>query len=232
MNEITVYCRCNNPRLYEKMLDFIPDTVKVLPIMHMDEWQDASRYLYKIIGEYPTKYAINIDIDCFVFNWPAVIDMVEYMRVNEMMHSGMPDGGVHPGRSHAWTTMNPFFNIFDVEMIRSYKSASGLSWEQIERHGYISEWDENKPSWITGPCNYDNREPFHGLFNWLYSCGTPLLMHPARVADNQLDTYLKDPAGIEFCVHAWYSRQYDSDPATKYRIDYLYEQAKELRNGI
>lgn len=231
MNSITVFSRSNNDILFDMMRGFLPENISIQKIEDKNDWKDASTYLYHIIDTCETKYAINIDIDCFVFNWAAVIEMVEFMRQNGMMYSGMPDGGVHPGRSHAWTTMNPFFNIFDVERIRFFKDNEGLTWDQIEKHGYLPAWDAKKPDFITGPCNYDNREPFHGFFNWLYSCAD-CLMHPARVSENHLDTYLVDIYGKDFCIHAWYSRQYNSDAATKYRIDYLYAVSKEYYEKI
>lgn len=217
-----VFTRSNNDVLFNRMREFIPADVEVVKCEQYNEWWQASDYLYDMINDTSCDWAVNVDIDCFIYDWAKLIWLLDKMIVNDYTHSGMSEGGVHPGRCFAWSSMNPFFNILNTGKIRELKAQSGLSWAQIQNQGFMADWV--KPDWMLGATNCQlNNEPFHGLFNWLYRVGKPLFLQPKVLGDG-LTTYLEDAM-----IHCWMSRNYDTVEETKYRIDYLYNEAKKLK---
>jgi len=209
---VTIYSRSNNDFLFERMKSFIPDEYLVIKCDQFNEWQQASDYLYHIIDTCPTRWAINIDIDCFVYDWQRLSNVIGYMEVEGISCYGMPDcQSYHQGRNHSPHTMNPFFNIFDVEDIRMFKERDALSWEQIgcTRIGY------------------DNAEPFHGFFQWIKINGECLTME-CRTEEDGITTH-----GNSMLFHTWYSRIYGAKTHEgQYhtnRIDKWYNEALKLK---
>lgn len=39
-----------------------------------------------------------------------------------------------------------------------------------------------------------------------------------------ISTILRDNKGKSFCLHSWYSREYDDDPSQRERIDKLFKE--------
>lgn len=163
-DQITIYSRSNNDVLFEIMKSFIPEGYNVVKCDQFNEWQQAADYLYHIIDTCPTRWAINIDIDCFVYNWEQVLKKIDKMWDDISWHYGMPDTfHFHPGRFHSAHSMNPFFNIFYVDGIKDLKEQDGLSWQEIGN------------TFIGRP----NQEPFAGFFQWLKINKKPTIMQLA-----------------------------------------------------
>ncbi|OJW77604.1 MAG: hypothetical protein BGO69_11940 [Bacteroidetes bacterium 46-16] len=225
---ITVYSRSNEDALFEQMKAFIPAGIKVLKCEQFHDWQHAADYLHYIIDYAETDWIANIDIDCFVFDWPGFTRLLEYLQQNGYDYCGMPDGGVHPGRSWSWCTMNPFFNIFNAAKIKAMRQVHGLSWEVIGKEGYRPEFEERRPAMIKGPYNHIAGEPFHGFFFWLFRMAKGYFMN-ARILDDELTTYLHGIDGEDIILHTWYSRLYSSDKRTKLRIDRYLKEAQNKK---
>lgn len=221
--KLKLFSRSCNDILFERMKEFIPAHIEVVKCNQFQQWWEASDYLYHIIDDDSCDWVVNCDIDCFIYNWKKVELLQESMLLNGQTHSGMAEGGMHPGRCYAWSQMNPFFNIFNTKRIRELKELSGLSWKQIQMHGFLSEWELKKPIWVIGNYNNEiNNEPFHGLFNWLYRFGNPLFLECKTLSDG-LACHLDD-----FCLHTWLSREYGATDTATYRINYFYNVAKGL----
>jgi hypothetical protein len=219
-DQITIYSRSNNDVLFERMKGFIPEGYNVVKCDQFNEWWEAADYLYHIIDNCPTRWAINIDIDCFVYNWGRLLELIEYMDEGHISCYGMPDSvNYHPLRFHSPHTMNPFFNIFDVEDIRHFKEKdalcfkNGLSWEDISKTKVA----------------LDNGEPFHGFFQWIKMHNYPLSM-TCVTEDDGMTTH-----GDSMLFHTWYSRMYGSPTFEgqyhTWRIDRWYNEAKRLAFG-
>lgn len=218
---LKLFSRSNNDILFERMKEFIPSHIEVVKCDQYNEWWQAANYLYDLIDDESCDWVVNCDIDCYVYDWSKVESLQAFMLLNGQTHAGMSEGGVHPGRCFAWSSMNPFFNIFNTARIREIKARSGLSWQQIQNQGFMAEWV--KPDWVIGATNPQlNNEPFHGLFNWLYRFGNPLFLEPKTLGDG-LACHLGD-----FCLHSWLSREYGTSETATYRVDYFYNVAKGL----
>lgn len=220
-----VYTRSLSSELYGKMKEFIPDDIHCVQVPGFNRSEDCSNYLHYIITNSPDEWVINVDEDCFIYNWQGVLDLIETMKNSGSAYCGMPDGGICSTRARSWIAMNPFFNIFNVnQIIDKYTSR-----EEIDKTVVSKVILDIKPDFILG--EYDNTKisPFNGIFNWLFTNFIPTYL----LADNHEDgisTILKGMTIEPFALHSWYSREYNNDPLQKKRIDNLYKEAKHLRN--
>ncbi|WPV67748.1 hypothetical protein [Chitinophaga sp. LS1] len=91
----------------------------------------------------------------------------------------------------------------------------------------------DEPSWITGQYTHDQIEPFAGLFYWLAKYGKPYFLKASILWDN-VSTKVTGAIdeNITYCLHSWYSRDYDINYREKVRIDFLYEVAKLNKAGF
>lgn len=173
------------------------------PIYGFEQWPGSYYYLEHInsIGE---GYILNIDIDCFVYNWGAVERLLAYMRANKLTHCGMRDGGVCPHRVNDERVMNPFFNIFDSTFVRFVLNGRDLF-------------------------DGDSQEPFNRFFIELGERGNPLFLDVDTLPD-EMTVHLMNHESEYFALHSWYSREYGNDPVQTDRIDSVYDRAMYYRS--
>jgi hypothetical protein len=185
------------------MKQFIPEGIEINQWSGYNDWQDALKFIEDVIKTCPT-WAVIIDEDCFVYNFKAIVDMIEYMKENDFTHAGMPDRGVCDHRTLQWTTLNPFFNIINCNKIREL---GGL--EKIDKPGFMSA-----PTF----------EIFDDLYLQMWKVGRPLYLDAIPLLDNY-STNLKDHTGNLFAAHSWMSREWKNGERS--RILNVYNYAKE-----
>ncbi len=224
---IQVFTRSNNDDLYNKMRHLIPMDVDCRKVTRMDEWTQAADYLYGIIDD-SQDWVVNCDIDCFIYNWPSVVALVQYCAERGITHAGCRDGGELKGRFHSWTHQNPFFNIFHASKIRELRK--DLSWIHIGNTTYNEAWNDQTPLGLPEPVNNDADEPFAGFFYWLYDVGKPLYLKN-NLHEDGISTVVEDLA-----IHTWYSREFNHDTKQHTRItDRFWEAANHsewLKNNV
>jgi hypothetical protein len=218
---IAVYTRSAHPVLWERMCEFIPKNVPKYRCTGFDGFTEAVDYLYYMFNHAKTPYILNIDEDCFVTDWVVLCELIEYFIKGEYTHAGMPDGGVHPGRTRSWAVQNPFFNIFYATKCKRLIVKKGRV--AIDKYTFSDIGSYKEPVNIE-TCNHDNDEPFTGLFYYLHDKGNPLNLE-AKVWEDGLTTELLFN-GKPFCVHTWYSRNYGTDIEVTNRIDKIYEDCR------
>jgi hypothetical protein len=224
-----VFTRYNNEELFQMMRSFMPSDVEIVKGEDFNDWTQASDYLHWVL-EQDVDFAINVDLDCFIFDWPEVINLMDFMWLRGFTHCGIPDGGVLAGRELSWAVMNPHFNIFNVRDIRKIIDKVGMSREMIDQHPFLPHWEELRPKMINEKYTIGMHEPFDGLFHFLYRYGRPLLL-------NGKNEFMdKDPEDItntiyglngRFAYHTWYSREFNYSDYHKRRIIRCYMAAKE-----
>jgi len=153
--------------------------------------------------------AINIDEDAFVVNPEAVIDLVEFVIANGYANAGCPDGGGGCPRSGNPLITNPFFNVFNLELIRtkftSKKQIQTFNYETVK-----SEMIAKFPKEIL-QSTYDfdrwDYEPYYPFFFWLaYNFKTYYL--PSQKHQDGISTILYNHQNLPICYHAWMARFY------------------------
>ena len=217
--------RHNNDELYEMMTSLIP--VEVEKIQSFDDWVGAVKYLEHIL-ESETKLVVNIDLDCFIFDWSVVEELIKDMSNmgSKLTHCGASDSTMKGRANDSWVVMNPFFNVFNISNIPP------IDFERAYHEGYRSEWFRQMSRYDIDiemeAYKQPFTEPFNGLFNTLFLYGNPLFLK-TREHEDGISTVLmyKDK---EFALHSWYSREFNFDEFHRERILNLYSEALDKKN--
>lgn len=108
-----------NGEYYEMMRQLIPPEIECERCENFNEWYHAKEYLEYILKS-DADFVVNVDEDCFIYNWPAVIEIIKRMKRGGYTHAGMPDRHVSGHRFNLYVVTNPFFNVFNMEQVRKY----------------------------------------------------------------------------------------------------------------
>lgn len=148
--------------------------------------QSADGYFYTMLKDTECDIAINVDEDAFITDPQAVLDLVDLIRKEGYANIGYSDGDpATTGRDKVVT--NPFFNVFNLDLIRTKYSA--LNPAAAFKRGL------------------DDAEPYYPFFRWLASEFKTLYL-PCRKHADGTTTVALDREGRTVCLHTWFSRFY------------------------
>lgn len=176
--------------------------------------QTADGYFYTMLRDKDCDVAINVDEDAFIVNPQAVLDLVGTLLEGGYANIGCSDGDeATTGRDK--TVTNPFFNVFNLQLIRT----------RFDRKALVRRLDD--------------KEPYYPFFHWMADT-FPTLYLPARRHADGITTIALDPQGRTLCLHTWFSRFYSmpswlvrriepSQGMQKARIDAVIREAYALR---
>lgn len=176
--------------------------------------QTADGYFLTMLRDCDCDVAINIDEDAFIVNPGAVLTLVDTLLVGGYANIGCSDGDeATTGRDPIVT--NPFFNVFNLALIRTRFDRGSLE------------------------KRLDDAEPYYPFFHWL-AATFPTLYLPARRHPDGITTVALDPQQRPLCLHTWFSRFYSmpawivrriepSQGTQKQRIDAVIQEAYDLR---
>jgi len=74
--------RHNNDELYEMMNSILP--IEVEKIQGFDDWVGSVKYLEYIL-DLDAQIVVNIDLDCFIFDWGVVEELIKDMKDNHLL---------------------------------------------------------------------------------------------------------------------------------------------------
>jgi hypothetical protein len=218
----TVIIPSMNEVLAAKAKSFLPDTWPVIvkdgnPLKHFEELKALP---------ITTKWAINLDEDCFVIDPPAVLRLIAAMEAGGYHTAGIQDGSSYQ-RAHNPVLFNPFFFVFDVAALQSTPQRGGDIVQISQSYSHLVRFNNL-------PFVYDEFEAYYPFFVDLLQQGLkPLfLANHAYEAFNDGGYNLGKPSivlgedGAELAIHAWYSRLYHS-PVVQERIAVCEAYAKE-----
>lgn len=242
---IKIYCRSFDLRLYEKSRCFY-ETMG-LPCVRLTD-QSADGYFYTMLCDTNCDIAINVDEDCFIANPQAVMDLVKEVVAGGYANAGCPDGGGGTPRNGNPLVTNPFFNVFNLHLIRAQEGNADTIRKKVKAFDYKSHIEEMKATYPTDilirePL-YDRLglEPYYPFFFWLAYHFKTLYLPSLKHIDGWT-TMLYDTQGHLLCQHSWLSRFYSvpgfivrhwqSDAGQqKARIDALIAETATMRGDI
>lgn len=188
----------------------------------------AIEYLHHCISV-DADWVINVDEDAFVFDFNAILALVDYMDKNGYDYAGPPDGGM-PIRGNNPILMNAYFNVFHAKHIR----------EKFNINIY------NDAPWTLPPnaidlvpkhmlrTKYDiiccTSEPYYPFFIWLVKNYKPLYLDSYQWAGEPLSTVLLNHVAKPMLFHTWYARRFSSNNWHQKRILKSFEYAKKLKS--
>lgn len=236
---IKFFCRSFDLRLYRLSKAFYEGLG--FPCVRLTD-QSADGYFYTMLADTDCDIAINVDEDCFITDPQAVLDLVDYVVANGYANAGCSDGGQHMRAGNPIVT-NPFFNIFDLRLIRTKFSREAVQAFRYADHkeAMIAAFDTTS---LGGRYTFDRPkiiEPYYQFFLWLAANFRTLYLTPQRHHDG-ISTLLYDPQGRQLCAHSWLSRFYSvpsgvvrifqpSAGKQKARIDALIHESAAQRGG-
>lgn len=214
---IKIFTRSFDLRLYrlaKGLFENLKDAAgNPIPCVRLTD-QSADGYFFTMLRDTDCDVAINIDEDAFVVDPDAMLSLVDILLEGGYANIGCSDGDpATTGRDKIVT--NPFFNVFDLNLIRSK-----FDRRLLERR-------------------IDDAEPYYPFFHWM-AATFPTLYLPCQKHPDGITTIARHPDGRTLCLHTWFSRFY-SMPAwivrriqpeqgtQKTRIDAVIREAYGLR---
>lgn len=197
--------------------------------------QTADGYFFTMLDDTDCDVAINVDEDAYIADLDAVLDLAEYVLQHGYANAGCPDCSPGCPRGGNPIVTNPFFNIFDLQQIRSMWKGRREGEREVRRFRYDDvkkelrdkfEYDE---SLIVRPhfeSIYD--EPYYNFFFWLAYHFRTLYLPNAKHRDG-LSTVLYSVDGRCLCKHSWMSRFYHQRSDQTSRINALIDEVCESR---
>jgi hypothetical protein len=174
--KIKVFSRSKEGDIWDKMKEFIPSDIECVRVTGYDHWKGALHYLIDILDG-DADYVVNVDIDCFIYDWHGVEDIISLLDNTDNVFAGMPDTYDNsPHRFNMNCHTNPFFNIFKRKECQEIINA--LPQGQLRN------------------CNH---EPFDGFFEALYDHGRVSMKGVTH--EDGISTILND-----CMIHTWYAR--------------------------
>lgn len=174
--KIKVFTRSLNKEYYDLMRGLIPPEIECERCTQFNEWWHAKDYIDYILHD-DADFIINVDDDCFIYDWERILGMVEIMQLDKFTNYGMPDRGVSSHRSNLYAVQNPFFNIFNMEEIRKIYTGKLVITED------------------------QDIEPYNNIFLELAFFGKPVYNNNACDFADGITT------DTGFALHTWYSRE-------------------------
>ena len=216
----TVIFPSMNDELYRRALAFVPAAWPHIvkdgnPTRHFDELRALP---------IQTKWAINVDEDCFLINPGAILELIGRMEREGFDTAGIQDGSSHL-RNHNPTIFNPFFFVFDVQKVRNSSKTCIDPAKESQHYAELVRFHHL-------PYQYDNFEPYYPFFVDLLHSG----LKPLYLANREFKEFpddgtqlgkpsiVLDDAGRELAIHSWYSRLYH-EPVVKGRIQRCIDHA-------
>lgn len=203
---IKFYCRSFDLRLYRISKRFYDGMG--YPCVRLTD-QSADGYFYTMLADTDCDIAINVDEDCFISNPQAVMDLVDYVVENGYANAGCPDGGGQVPRHSNPLVTNPFFNVFDLRLIRTKFSKEAVKSFQYEQHkeAMIAAYPKER---LETEYTFDRPkiiEPYYPFFLWMAANFKTLYLPTSRHSDGWT-TILYDMQGCALCAHSWLARFY------------------------
>lgn len=204
---IKIFCRSFDLKLYQLSKGLYESWG--FPCVRLTD-QTADGYFYTMLKDTECDIAINVDEDCFITNKEAVLSLVEYVVENGIANAGCPDGGSWVPRGANPLVTNPFFNVFNLNLIREKFSKMAVCDFTYTAHKkeMMAVYPKNM-LYAERKWNFDwiDYEPYYPFFLW-QAYATKTLYLPNKRHEDGWTTILYNLNGEEMCRHTWFARFY------------------------
>ncbi|MCR5395406.1 MAG: hypothetical protein K6E86_08435 [Bacteroidales bacterium] len=213
---IKFFCRSFNLELY--MLSSRLYREAGFPCVRLTD-QTADGYFFSMLNDQECDIAINVDEDCFIAHLDAVLALARQVWDEGWVNAGCSDAAKGCPRGGNAMVTNPFFNIFNLKLMRHHWNERGTV-DKIRNFDYAAarpqlERDFREACPDLTPIREDLRlnaigvEPYYNFFFWLMTefPGRTLYLDSRRHEDG-ISTVLLDAAGRHLCSHSWFARQF------------------------
>lgn len=207
-HRIKFFARSFDLRLYELSRAFYEGAG--YPCVRLTD-QTADGYFDTMLHDTECDIAINVDEDCFVADIEAVWRLVDLCLDGGFANIGCPDGGGNCPRHGNPVVTNPFFNIFNLKLIRTRYSR-----EAVKNYDYSADRERLMShfpqSLLVTRYDFGNKsyvEPYYPFFLWLAG-SFPCHYLPTQMHADGFSTLLYDDHAHLLCAHSWFARYYNT----------------------
>jgi len=225
--KIKFYSRSFDLRLYEQSRAFY-ESMGYECVRLTDT--TAAGYFYDMLEDTDCDIAINVDEDCFIANPAAVHELVNYVIENGYANAGCPDGGGNCPRHGNPIVTNPFFNVFNLKLIREKYSRDAVR-QYDYSHDKARLMEEYPKNLLLTKYDFENKsyvEPYYPFLLWLGGNFKTLYLR-SEMHEDGISTLLYDQQDRLLCAHSWMARFY-STPTILARFvnDHSRQQAERI----
>lgn len=238
---IKIYCRSFDLKLY-RLSKGLYESWGFESVRLTD--QTADGYFYTMLRDTSCDIAINVDEDCFLTDKEALLSLVQHVVDNGIAIAGCQDGGIR-ARCANPLVVNPFFNVINMNVIRSKFNINDIKNFDYER--VKAEMIANAPKLqLDYKYNFNisiHTDPYYPFMLWLARNFRVLYLTNRTHADNVSTELYWSIDGQErlLCIHTWFARYY-SVPAfvvrhwqptagrQQQRINAVIDEAYAIRN--
>lgn len=218
MTDIVIATRSINKELFRRsgeLLDLPFPRIKFVDTT-------ALGYFYEI-SKLEADWVINIDEDVFAIDTEKIVKLLEFMKANDFICCGVPDGGVIDIRFHNPLAVNACFSIHNNKEIRKRFNQA-----DIDKTHCTEELKQFTPTHLlkTTAYDYDEFEPYYPFFFWLLKQGRMLYLDAIQWVRDGISTIVTDHERQPILLHCWYGRDYENQ---KQRFDYAFNFCTEVR---
>lgn len=196
--------------------------------------QTADGYFFTMLDDDECDVAINVDEDAYIEDLEAVLDLAEYVLEHGYANAGCPDCSPGCPRDGNPLVTNPFFNIFDLQMIRTKRRGKKEGTREVRLFKYDDVKQELCANFdYDGPLpenpHFDSIfvEPYYNFFFWMAYNFKTLYLQNAKHSDG-LSTIVYWH-GRCLCKHSWMSRFYRQRSDQTARINALIDEVCATR---
>ena len=204
----TILTRTLNPKLYTLFKSFWSADNTFIPLSQFNGYNGGVDYLLHILENY-NGIIVNADEDFFLTDESLLDGVINQMVANDFAYCGVPDGGVISHRNNSPFNVGTFFNVFNVDLIKTKLA----NYNPSKVYDYANAVEKNAKL----------NEPTSGFLYWLHLNFKGANFTNIESTD-KVSTVIKindKPLGI----HSWYSREYGVNPIQTERIDKCIEWA-------
>ena len=223
-SNIAILTTVINPELYQKSSRLFPQNIQKYVIDGTNGMYglDSIFYMMKKLKGKGIEWLIMADEDVLFVNTQGVFSIIEEMKLNDYMISGIRDGGEIQNRHKSPYVINTFFSIINFKELE-------LIWNKREviKNHYIleDEFDDDLKS-LKG--NYETTslyELYYCFYFWLRRKGKRILFLNASTPflEDRLTTLVHDTDGEVLLYHTWYARTYGISKTHTDRINKIFE---------
>ena len=234
ISKVAILSTVNNFELYEKSSSLYPSNIKSYVFDGRNGMFGifSITFMMKIFKRKDIDWLILMDEDALFVDSDLIYPLIDHMKANDYIITGIRDGGALPERSGNPYVMNPFFSIINFKELKKIWNKK----EMFENH-FIKEDEFNDDlSALKYPYNKTSMsEPYYGFYLWLKRKKKKMLFLDVDLpfADDQITNVVYDLNNKPIVYHTWFSREYgDQRGRHTTRIDRVFEEFKNKKTDI
>ena len=140
-SKIAILSTVNNFKLYKKSSALYPIDIQSYVIDGRNGMFGihSINYMMKIFNKKDINWLILMDEDALFINSDLIFPLIEYMKTNNYIISGVRDGGMLPERSGNPYVMNPFFSVIDLKKLKKIWNKKDMLTNHYIKEGEFDE---------------------------------------------------------------------------------------------